>query len=107
MTIWLSICMLQLAKTLALTVLRELLAGDVDGSMVHAVYQTGLPERIVQDLEKASQSQLLQVSSEAVCPSFSFRKPLRDATREYLAWYRWARRVRLQLRSLHRKQPSC
>lgn len=58
----LSICPLQLGKTLALTLLREIVAADRDGSFFQAVHQTGLPERIAQDLEKASQRQLLQAS---------------------------------------------
>ena len=50
-----------MAKILALTLLGALVSGDSSGSITLAVYATGLPERVLQDLVDTPHELLIQV----------------------------------------------
>ena len=52
---------LQLARTLAMTVLGALVSSDSSGTVLRTVHQTGLPDRILQDLVDTPHKALLQV----------------------------------------------
>ena len=56
---------LQLARTLAMTVLGALVAGDSSGTVLRTIHQTGLPDRILQDLVDTPNKALLQVVQNA------------------------------------------